>query len=56
MKTGKLDQEQGKNLNWLFELRSIGDYGVSVHVAAGEALRAVEVAGRFLDSVRQMLG
>jgi uncharacterized protein (UPF0332 family) len=56
VKTGKLDQEQGKNLNWLFELRSIGDYGVSVHVAAGEAFRAVEVAERFLDSVKQMLG
>ena len=32
VKNGKLDKEQGKNLNWLFELRSVGDYGVSLHV------------------------
>ena len=40
VKTGKLDKEQGKNLNWLFELRGVGDYGVSVHVASGDAYRA----------------
>jgi len=55
-KTGKLDKEQGKNLNWLFELRGIGDYGVSIHVASGEAYRAVQVAEKFLDSVNQILG
>ena len=27
VKTGKLDKEQGKTLNWLFELRGVGDYG-----------------------------
>ena len=27
VKTGKLAKEQGKELNWLFELRGIGDYG-----------------------------
>ena len=27
VKTGKLNKEQGRNLNWLFELRSVGDYG-----------------------------
>ena len=32
IKTGRLEKEFGKNLNWLFELRSIGDYGVTVHV------------------------
>ena len=32
VKNGKLNKEQGKNLNWLFELRSVGDYGVSLHV------------------------
>jgi len=55
VKAGKLDKMQGKNLNWLFELRSVGDYGVSVHVASGEALRAVQVTERFLESVKQML-
>ena len=56
VKAGKLDKEQGKNLNWLFELRSVGDYGVSVHVASGEAYRAVQVAEGFFDSVIQILG
>jgi len=27
VKTGKLDQQFGRDLNWLFELRSVGDYG-----------------------------
>lgn len=27
VKTGKLDKTLGKSLNWLFELRSVGDYG-----------------------------
>lgn len=56
VKAGKLDKEQGKNLNWLFELRGVGDYGVSVHVASGEAYRAVQVAEGFFDSVIQILG
>jgi len=56
VKTGRLEKRQGKNLNWLFELRSVGDYGVSVHVASGEAFRAVQVAERFLESVKQVLG
>lgn len=55
VKTGKLDKEQGKNLNWLFELRGVGDYGVSVHVTSGEAYRAVKVAETFLDSVNRIL-
>ncbi len=56
VKTGKLDKEQGKNLNWLFEIRGVGDYGVSVHVASGEAYLAVKVAEKFLESVNQILG
>lgn len=55
VKSGRLDKEQGKNLNWLFELRGVGDYGVSVHVASGEAYRAVKVAETFLDSVNRIL-
>ncbi len=55
VKAGKLDKEQGKNLNWLFELRGVGDYGVSVHVASGEAYRAVQVAESFFNSVNQIL-
>jgi uncharacterized protein (UPF0332 family) len=55
VKTGKLDIEQGKNLNWLFELRAIGDYGVSEHVASGEAFRAVQVAEQFLQATKSLL-
>ncbi len=56
VKTGELDKEQGKNLNWLFELRGVGDYGVSVHVASGEAFRAIRVAEKFLESAKRILG
>lgn len=52
VKTGKLDKEQGRNLNWLFEIRGVGDYGVSVHVASGEAYLAVQVTEKFLESVK----
>jgi len=55
VKTGKLDKEQGKGLNWLFELRSVGDYGVSVHVASGEAFKAADIAEIFLSSVKSLL-
>lgn len=55
VKTGKLDKEQGKNLNWLFELRSVGDYGVSMHVASGDADRAVKVAEEFFNSAKKIL-
>jgi uncharacterized protein (UPF0332 family) len=56
VKTGQLDREQGKNLNWLFEIRGIGDYGVVVHVASGEAYQSVRVAEDFLKSVKELLG
>jgi uncharacterized protein (UPF0332 family) len=55
VKTGKLDKEQGKNLNWLFELRSVGDYGVLEHVASGEARRAIQVAQKFFKSVKEII-
>jgi uncharacterized protein (UPF0332 family) len=55
VKVGKLDKEQGKNLNWLFEVRSVGDYGVSVHVTSAEAYRAIEVAEKFLDSTNRLI-
>lgn len=36
VKEGKLDKEQGRNLQWLFDVRGVGDYGVTEHVSAGE--------------------
>jgi uncharacterized protein (UPF0332 family) len=55
VKNGKLSREQGRNLNWLFELRSVGDYGVSLHVAQGDAQRAVNIAQDFFEAVKALL-
>ena len=55
VKEGKLDKEQGKNLNWLFELRGVGDYGVSEHVSSGEAHKAIKVAEEFLAATIKIL-
>ncbi len=55
VKTGKLDKEQGKDLNWLFELRNVGDYGVTVHVSQQDAERAIRVAENFLSVIKSLL-
>jgi uncharacterized protein (UPF0332 family) len=55
VKTGKLDKEHGKNLNWLFELRSIGDYGDIRRVPQADAARAIEAAGSFVGAIKKLL-
>jgi uncharacterized protein (UPF0332 family) len=55
VKKGKLDKEQGRNLQWLFDLRGVGDYGVSEHVCAGEAYKSVQVAEDFLQAALKIL-
>jgi len=55
IKTGKLESQFGKDLNWLFELRSVGDYGVTVHVPQQEAEKAIEAASRFLQEIQFMI-
>ena len=55
VKTGKLAVEQGKSLNWLFEMRSVGDYGVIAHVSAGEAMLAIKIAEDFILAVKRLL-
>jgi uncharacterized protein (UPF0332 family) len=55
VKGGKLSKEQGRNLNWLFELRSVGDYGVSLHVGMDDARRAGRAAADFLEAVKDLL-
>ncbi len=52
IKTGKLEKSFGKDLNWLFELRSVGDYGVTVHVPKQEAEQAIEAARRFVQAAQ----
>ena len=55
VKTGRLDKQQGKDLNWLFELRSVGDYGVTIHVSQQDAERAIRVAESFLRVIKSLL-
>lgn len=55
VKTGKLDNEHGKTLNWLFELRGVGDYGVTQHVSRQEAEQAIQGAKGFLDAIKAWL-
>jgi hypothetical protein len=42
-------------LNWLFEIRGVGDDGVSEHVPAGEASRSIKIAEKFLESTKEIL-
>lgn len=55
VKTGKLDKEQGKDLNWLFELRNVGDYGVELHVSRQNAQKAIQVAEDFVTIIKSLL-
>ena len=55
VRSGKLDQEHGKNLNWLFELRGVGDYGVTMHVSQQDAERAIQVATEFIRAIQSLL-
>ncbi len=55
VKTGKLDKEQGKALNWLFELRGVGDYGGIAHVSRPEVEQAITAAEEFLEAIKTLL-
>lgn len=55
IRTGKLDKRYGKNLNWLFELRSVGDYGAMVHVSRQDAEKAIKVAEEFLRAIEGLI-
>ena len=55
VKTGRLDIEQGKALNWLFELRGVGDYGGTAHVSRQEVEQAIEAAEKFLEAIKLLL-
>lgn len=55
VKTGKLTKELGKNLNWLFEIRALGDYGGIAHVSELQAEQAIVAAEQFLNAVLILL-
>lgn len=55
VKTGKLEKRHGKDLNRLFELRGVGDYGATIHVSQQDADRAVEIAEGFLAAAKSLI-
>jgi len=55
VKTGELDKQLGKDLNWLFELRGVGDYGETLHVSSKDAQEALNSAQTFMSAVRKLL-
>jgi uncharacterized protein (UPF0332 family) len=55
VKTGKLDKEQGKALNWLSELRSVGDYGGTAHVSHQEVEQAIQATEGFLAAIKSLI-
>ena len=55
VKTGRLEQRYGRDLNWLAELRQIADYGELRNVAKTDAEQAFETAERFFRQVWQLL-
>ncbi len=55
IRSGTLPVERGKDLNWLFQLRTIGDYGGVVHVSQDDAERAIQAAESFLNATRSLL-
>ncbi|MDY0096424.1 MAG: HEPN domain-containing protein [Candidatus Vecturithrix sp.] len=55
VKTGNVDKQCGKDLNWLFELRNVGDYGVTTHVPKQDAERAIKAAEHFLQAAKDAI-
>jgi uncharacterized protein (UPF0332 family) len=55
VKTGELDRRFGQELNWLAELRQVGDYGEICHVERANVDRAIEQAEQFLVQVNLLI-
>lgn len=55
VRTGRLDERYGRNLNWLFELRAVGDYGVTVHVTREDAEKTISVAKESLEVAKRLI-
>lgn len=54
VKAGRLPREVGKSLNWLAEIRIIGDYGETRRVPPEEAERAIETAAKLINALRSL--
>ena len=55
VKPGRLSQELGRSLNWMAELRALGDYGETRHVPEAEADEAINTAERLLAALKQLV-
>ncbi|MEM1253636.1 MAG: HEPN domain-containing protein [Cyanobacteria bacterium P01_H01_bin.21] len=55
VKTGKLDRRVGQDLNWLAELRQVGDYGETRHVSQTSLKQAIAIATQFVEQIRVLL-
>lgn len=42
-------------MNWLFELRDVGDYGVTIHVSKQDAEKAIGAAEDFLRAIKLLI-
>ncbi len=51
---GLIDVEAGKWLAWLFELRSVGDYGEIIHVDATQAELALARARSLVEAFQRL--
>ena len=54
VKRGRLSKEHGKALNWLFEMRGIGDYGGIAHVSRHQVKDVLEEAEKFVSAVKTL--
>lgn len=55
VKTGELDKSFGKDLNWLFELRSTADYGEIYHVGKDESKEAIKTAEMVSRELKRLM-
>ncbi len=51
---GRVTIETGKWLSWLFELRSVGDYGEIIHVSEDQARLALSRAQKLIETFRKL--
>lgn len=44
-----------KAKGWLYELRSVGDYGMILHVPQKDAEQAIDAAKSFVKDIKKMI-
>jgi len=55
VRDGLIEVQHGRDLNWLFELRSVGDYGGLLHVTTDEAQAAIDAATNFVLAAYRLI-